>query len=373
MSDLTELRHVRTGAYGVEVDLDDHVEILSTSLLVCEWDQDGDRLLYERQVLRWQTLRGTGEVWAPEGAPQPYRLEVEIAQLPRAAGTLSSAAQGTRFALVDQRLLEAPPESLPLQVTCIAADPETGAVAVFWRREPQNGSGIAPYRTTARLFSRLGLPASSVVNWLDNEGDLSWYVCSAAWGPGGSLYVVQANDTNAGRSLGRVVRHNPLGTWADVFDTSDAAVNPVAVAVGGGSVWVLVAALIHPLSGPNYYEWSLGRLGPSLNVLDYHRVDFGLDGDPIWTFAWPGSSAPQYGGGNLLYDAGSLISSGYSPNGWPGDEGPTEATFRWSAGGTGTWIEDLGPAVPHPLHRSGAAELVGSVQFQPPSRVAWGE
>ncbi len=118
---LTQLPNRKPDAYTVDIQLEAREKILPSSIKATAWDLHGNRLLYTRDVWRYKVLAGSNTI-------QDFgHVDTEVMAIPANQLPMTSAAQGTRVALIDHIAVNRSQSNSSVRIPeVLAADPVTG-------------------------------------------------------------------------------------------------------------------------------------------------------------------------------------------------------------------------------------------------------
>jgi hypothetical protein len=263
-------------------------------------------------------------------------MAIAAAELP-----MTSAAQGTRVALIDHLPVNAPQNNSSLRIPeVLAADPVTGNWVVYSHRVDLN----PPYITDLAAFSPAGAPISSTSLAQPDDVGLRWEVPLAVL-QDGFLYAIErdfrANPAGA-NATALVVRRQigSLGTLSIYWSPDDEWIFPHSVSVSEEHVFVAATKLFNPGGLGTFQRSYLYWLNnETLAQAEVRQLKFNpTDNDgprPFKVGGWEPTGSRNTGG-IVLYDqqAGNFLAAGISPDGYKSnwfEHQPTFALFRFAA------------------------------------------
>jgi hypothetical protein len=354
---LTQLPNRKQDAYSLDIQLEDREHILPSSIKATTWDLHGNRLLYTRDVWRYKVLAGSNTI-------QDFgHVDTEVMAIAAADLPMSSAAQGTRVALIDHIPVNAPQSNSSLRIPeVLAADPVTGNWIIYSHRidvGPPYVTDLAAYTPTGGLLSSAALPQP-------NDVGLRWEVPHAVLHDG-ALYAIERDfraNPDGSNAPGIVVRRQigTVGSLSIWWSGEDEWIFPHSVSVSEEHVFVAANKLFNPGGFGTFERSYLYWLNnETLAQADVRQLKFNpTDNDfprPYKLGGWEPTGSRNTGG-LVLYDprAGNFLAAGISPNGYNPDwfeQSPTRALFRFAPTLLGTepfvHLADVADDLPIPM------------------------
>jgi hypothetical protein len=354
---LSQLPNRKPDAYSVDIQLEAREVILPSSPKATTWDFHGDRLLYTRDVWRYRVLAGSEDIH------DFGHVDTEVMAIPAAELPMSSAAQGTRLALIDHIAVTAPQGAGSQRVPeVLAADPATGAWIIYSHRDDFS----PPYVTDLAAYTPGGALLSSAAIVQPNDVGLRWEVPHAVL-HAGFLFAIErdfrANPTGS-NAPGMVVRRQvgSVGSLVVYWSPDDEWTYPHSVSLGENFVFVAATRLFDP-GLDSYMRSYLYWLDPEtlaqsqVRQLKFNPTDNGFP-EPFFVGFWEPAGGRNTGG-IVLHDreTGTFLASGISPAGYNprwSVHFPTFALFRFQSTFLGTepfvHLTDLGERLPVPMY-----------------------
>ena len=354
---LTQLPNRKPDAYTVDVHLEPRERILPSSLKATTWDLHGNRLLYTRDVWRYQVLAGSEEI-------QDFgHVDTEVMALSAAGLPLTSAAQGTRLALIDHLPVDRPQKNSSLRIPeILAADPATGNWILYSHRVDLG----PPYTTDLAAFSLTGGPLGTVSLVQPDDVGLRWEVPHAVL-HNGTLYAIERDfrENPGGSNATALVVRRQIGTLGSLsihWSPGDEWIFPHSVSVSEEHVFVAATKLFNPGGFATFqrsYLYWLNR--QTLAQADVRQLKFNPtddDGPKPYTVGGWEPTGSRNTGGLVLYDprAGNFLAAGISPAGYKPnwfEHPPTHALFRFAPLLAGDQpflhLADVGDDLPIPM------------------------
>jgi hypothetical protein len=357
---LTQLPSRKPDAYTVDVHLEPRERILPSSLKATTWDLHGNRLLYTRDVWRYQVLEGTNTI-------QNYgHVDTEVMALPAAALPLTSATQGTRLALIDHIPVDRPQSNSSLRIPeVLAADPVTGNWILYSHRRdigPPYVTDLAAYTPTGGLLSTTTIPQP------DDIG-LRWEVPHATLNDG-ALYAIERDfrpNVGGTNATALAVRRQvgSVGSLSVYWSPADEWTFPNSISVGEHHAFVATITLFNPGGFGTFRRSHLHWLDrDTLQESQVRQLKFNPtdnDGPRPFNVGFWEPTGSRNTGGILLYDTSTdtFLATGPSPHNYNPDwfvQRPTFAVYRFTATLAGEHpflhLADLAEDLPIPISRT---------------------
>ena len=354
---LTQLPNRKPDAYTVDIQLEAREKILPSSIKATTWDLHGNRLLYTRDVWRYQVLAGSNTI-------QDFgHVDTEVMAIAAADLPMSSAAQGTRVARIDHIPVDAPQSNSSLRIPeVLAADPVTGNWIIYSHRIDIG----PPYITDLAAYNPAGGPISSTSLVQPDDVGLRWEVPHAIL-QDGFLYAIERDfraNVGGSNATALVVRRHigTLGSLTIYWSPADEWLFPHSVSVSEEHVFVAATKLFNPGGFGTFQRSYLYWLdNETLAQADVRQLKFNPTDDdfprPFKVGGWEPTGSRNTGG-VVLYDprAGNFLAAGLSPNGYNPDwfvQSPTRALFRFAPALLGSepfvHLEDVAEDLPIPM------------------------
>jgi len=354
---LTQLPNRKQNAYTVDVQLETREVILPSSIKATTWDLHGNRLLYTRDVWRYQVLGGTEDI-------QNFgHVDTEVMAVPADQLPLTGPTQGTRLVLLDHLPVDAPQNNSSMRIPeVLAADPVTGNWIVYSHRIDVG----PPYITDLAAFSPAGGPISSTSLVQPDDVGLRWEVPHAVL-QDGFLYAIERDfraNPDGSNAPGIVVRRQvgTVGSLSIWWSAEDESNFPHSVSVSEEHVFVAATKLFNPGGFGTFQRSYLYWLNnETLAQAEVRQLKFNPTDDdfprPFKVGGWEPTGSRNTGG-IVLYDprAGNFVAAGLSPDGYNPDwfvQSPTRALFRFAPALLGSepfvHIADVAGDLPIPM------------------------